>query len=1076
MSAQHTPSPSSSTTRRSQRWSIHALQDLDGLAFHSTTPSPARHNGDPSDIPTPPPPSQRSVNNRSHRRTSSSSLPRSLRRITSTSALLQPPSSYSPSVAAPPSSSLRNLPRTPAFERAYAFFENRGWDSDRDLAFTAAAAAAEPTSKRIVSRSSTLSLSSRARDQQEEAPQHQPSPSQDRGHSGDRAGADRDFLTWHSMGEQPLHSPTVRPAPVHQSYDREHRTAGDRHSGEYNNSPSPNKESRSFQHARGWVRTPRATAAAATTSTSPTALTHSRTPHKERMFRDERAFPARSPAAFMDRLFIQEESGEKPSSTSHAQQRHVRRPSSQTLLNVSMLDASFQAASIGDRTYDALEVAVESNRERRRSMGLTLRPANTASARPSSPSSTGSSTLSVSTPPSSTSDSLLSPVVPMSKRRPSCTNLTAKLEAAQQEEEVLQDENRFLAAAPSHRTPARRSPLRHQATTNFVGEAPRRQQSAIFEPNASVGVLLDSESFQLTPPSSARTPAPSRTQAASTPSAATAFTPHRRHPVSSHRTTHAADVTVDIATLLGRGASRPKRASGTEESFLVGAGAQGLQLADLSDAEGDDTIVEEPIVPASLRPSRQVSSTGGMSRSATLAHIDTRGLPVAGSGSLTSGGGLPRSDSTRTITRSDSTRTIQRSDSTRTIQRSDSTRAIQRSDSTRGSGLTRVGSSRVPGSMSSRALPSSASTRFVSSHLAREAHASTTPRRVAVDRPDVPLSMRRTPATQSRPGSSVPAPSSEDRWADAVERFPAPILTPATHTPAAERRMPTSVSSRRISVAATGSTLPRSGSTRALERTSTLPRSGSTRNAVATEQQSRSTLPRSGSGRDLTRGDSAASSYSETPGSGMTRTSSMKRLDTRRTSLAPTPRQPVAETQRQSMSLAPTTATASRQTLPAPTPRRSLAPTASLGHRTVTKVSSRPSLAPRTRALAEATPTATNIASRRTPSTPGAGVALARTKLSSPPPPDHAAARRAGPTAAVGSAAARLEEAKARLAGGTGLGGGAGGAAAAGAAPRESAIAQARIAAHRTSSTVSGLAGIRQRMGAIEAARAARYQ
>jgi hypothetical protein len=564
--------------------------------------------------------------------------------------------------------------------------------------------------------------------------------------------------------------------------------------------------------------------------------------------------------------------------------------------DASLLDASFAVGAIGDKTYDELEVAVDTNLERRRSMGLPRRRPATVSLTSLSATSGASeeSSGSAATPPHSASS-----VVPFTMRRSPPARLAADADENTRtplraqpsvltfdksvnlkkstiftnvpEADALLDSESFQLTPPGSEENSpiitRRTPLRPQPSVPLFAQQVALKKSTIFTRGTDPDTLLDSESFQLTPPSTVRTPSAPRT--ANTPlrtplgyalgrtprsllASRNAPMPPPSIPVPLAEdedgdedmctpTKAVVNTTIDLGALLRTG--RPKRPSGTEESFLAAA-ADGVDLADLSADEGDLSLSpQKPLVPEELRPKRDDAAPA--QASASMSQLDARGLPVAGAH-------LPRSDSTRitSITRSDSTRGLLETKRTSLL----------------GAG---------PG-LASRLAPSGSAR-----NIAALSRGITTPRRT-VDRADVPLTMRR-----DRTTSTATTSSENDRWADAVERDPAPVqAAPAAPAAAPERRLPASMSSRRLSTAATG--LTRSGSTRtalniADRPGAALPRSNSMRprerpgssSALGSATATTTTMPRSGSSR-------AVSAVERTSGvesaGGLSRTSSIKSI------------------------------------------------------------------------------------------------------------------------------------------------------------------------------------------------------
>lgn len=451
-----------------------------------------------------------------------------------------------------------------------------------------------------------------------------------------------------------------------------------------------------------------------------------------------------------------------PAPTRTPLRQNNRRISSPLNIDASMLDASFAPDTIGDKTYDELEVAVETN-TRRRSIGIAL----LAPLPPSPDSSDGWGS-----PEPIRCASCSSPVA-TAEGTPK--DFKAKVSTGRSVRELARRFDMPPPASPVNKTSGNRlmlppllpmgsaqlrgpSPLRNSPLTSRTDAAEldqstmlpafdlSRRFAGLDQSRLSLDgpALLDAASFRLTPPKARPSSIEFFDQ-----DAAPAF----RTPVRPPRTPAArADQTIDIQQLLQRTA-RPKRPSGTEESFLAGVEpiAEINELTDLSD---DDEV----LVPVSLRPKERLTAPPAApshySRhdgqqaeaddmnisSASLAQLGGNGLPLAphapggivrssstralGSGIARSNStralGLPRSDSTRVlggITRSETTQALsglQRSDSTRSIgrlQRSDSARSvgIARSDSTRsigkretihGSGMTRSDSTRAIGNHS----------------------------------------------------------------------------------------------------------------------------------------------------------------------------------------------------------------------------------------------------------------------------------------------------------------------------------------------------------------------------------------
>lgn len=315
--------------------------------------------------------------------------------------------------------------------------------------------------------------------------------------------------------------------------------------------------------------------------------------------------------------------------------------------------------------------------------------------------------------------------------------------------------------------------------------------------------LLDAASFRLSPPSQR----PSAMEIfgemevlgspSVTPARIGAYSHHRLESETPRRTPirrpiadadRTADMTVDFQQLL-RGSARPKRPSGTEDS-LLGPALSDLadQLADLSDGE-DDVLPPGVRHHASMPPPLGHVRERERERMSVPAIEEQQEEPVSlqrtSSVRSVRSTGLLRSDSTRSITSAGTG--IKRSDSVR------STTGLQRSNSTR---------SMLPPS-STRALPTSASVR-------RLAALATPGRTVARDRPDVPLSMRGRAQERATSGgipTSISA-SSEDRWADAIERDVVSELKPA-QAQVERRGLPSSSSSRRLN---TSTTLARTSS------------------------------------------------------------------------------------------------------------------------------------------------------------------------------------------------------------------------------------------------------------------------
>jgi hypothetical protein len=749
--------------------------------------------------------------------------------------------------------------------------------------------------------------------------------------------------------------------------------------------------------------------------------------------------------------------------------------------DVSLFDSSFAVAAIGDKTYDDLEVAEATSRERRRSMGrgVLRRPMKSSFSSATSAKSDGSSARPTTPPP-----------VPLTMRRSPPASLVEKpqeqeqmsesvesvsVEPADHEREELEQEEKASAPVPAPQaTPLRpqpsvalldksrlhlkqstiftnanvsealldaddfeltppdvvpdalthalahQTPLRAQTSVSLFDRQAALHKSTIFTHGADPEKLLDSESFQLTPPSSARTPARSERieridWAERTPLAQRGMrTPHSllasRHAprVPVEETPTKADTTLDLGALIRT--ARPKRMGTTapEESFLAPTNTGMVTLADLSaeDAQEDLSAVleEDVMIPDELRPRARhappsasasaASSVSGTSRASTASaasassHLGAHGLPLLGPAPTAMP--PPRSHSTRRL-------------------------------------------SSFPRSASALTLDETKRKRLVPSASTAALSTLATPRRTANASASVPLTMRRNPPASATRPSVAPAPAERDRWADAVERNPAPIAaTPA----AAERRLPAAASSRRLSTLATATAtgVARSKSVRGLgtlaERTTGatgITRSGSLRaigvGARAPSRESDPAVPTVTARTTTTRASAppATAAAARTPAP---RTSlaprprqslapapapkattaaaparagtSLARRTAPRTSLAPAPAVPpaartatttTAATRR--TSLAPTSAT----TATPATRRTSLAPTAA----PTARISSRPSLAPtRARPLGDAAPVANRpaattvrpkpvptatAAERRHMSTPASTATAAATRL-----------------------------------------------------------------------------------------------
>lgn len=674
-----------------------------------------------------------------------------------------------------------------------------------------------------------------------------------------------------------------------------------------------------------------------------------------------------------------------------------RRISSPLNIDASMLDASFAPPAIGDNTYDELEVAIEKN-TRRRSFGLAL-----LAPLPPSPTSSDDMEFSPERPsPCGAHVSRTPPLSPQVDPKPkdfavSSSPAVSVRELARNYEKppAVKNDSQLMPPPPVSRgpksspspgllnsfrpAPLRSSPLCSRADTP-EGDAskrlPRLDESRL---SMDGPPLLDAASFRLSPPKS-------RPSAMHLFDAAPVHRTPARTPRAPRTPASKADQTIEIAQLLQR-TSRPKRLSGTEESFLVGAErlAELSVLADLSD---DDTVLPLGLRPKpraqASRPRVEVDDVDAVS--ASLADLGTNGLPqVLPRSDSKRSTGLQRSDSTRSVgvTRSNSTRSIGgiiKSDSTRSIggiKRSDSTRSVGKtaSDETRpratqasSGGVARSNSTRALNSdrpatnrtsrliaetrerltappsttRGSRTLPVSTPARGISSRLApssslRNLATMSTPSRPR-DRADVPLTMRRRPQPTMQP-------SSEDKWADAVERDP--VRRPPATAPV-ERRLPSSMSSRRLAAPSTGSAsglggIPEgrpNGAAGVVRSGSTRSRLSTTDGAERTSASSLSSLPRSGSTGSVSQGSAPSASLSRTSslsrGASQPSTTRASRTSTATDPVPPARRPPPLASRQLPIAAAP--AAARRQSL-APAPRPSLAPPAA-------KISSAPRAAP----------------------------------------------------------------------------------------------------------------------------------
>ncbi|KAL1406937.1 hypothetical protein Q8F55_006349 [Vanrija albida] len=710
-------------------------------------------------------------------------------------------------------------------------------------------------------------------------------------------------------------------------------------------------------------------------------------------------------------------------------------------------DVSLAASSVGDKTYDALEVAVEVNHQRRKSLGVGLalglprvqdeaddsqfEDAPVTRRRNLAPSSSGTSLAALREEPEQ-------PAKPHSPVRSAVARLESKRSAAN------------LAASTFLTVPKNSSPLKHDTSA----------------------VLLDGASFRLTPP--AATPSSKRTPARSSRTPSRTTTSSRAYLLSTPANNP--DATVDLGTLLVK-SSKPKRPSGTEESFL--AASAGFELADLSDDEvlppslrptpvkpplpSSRVTAPTPVVAArglppstSIRrlaerytestaaapaPRREVKSSAppvmGSRVSTARDALNTRAkssLPPASSRPITRSDStrtIPASGSSRTLARSDSLKTMARSDSLRTMPRSDSHTALPRSDSARALPRSESASTVTADPvkrLSSRPLPASGSTRSLAGTLAKAeaARVPTTPR-AARDYSDVPMTMRRAPKSVTSTRTLAPStlkPSSPDRWADAVPRDPVVVAAarPSTTTGGITRSSSVrSMSSRPATTLSTESRTSRSSTNTA----STLSSRAATSTAVPSRSSTAASLSRPGTRNSPSRASSirsgsevsavsAATAASRVSSTATSRASSTVKPDTGLSRASKTisrsgegyePRSrvtsgPVPTTRR--------TVPASSRPLPSGMPKSasamSLATTASSA---ITPAASRtlrpPTTAGTTRTLPPAAeriarpanPTARPLAdagaaaNRRnsTIQAPGAGVALARTKLSAPPSP-----------------------------------------------------------------------------------------
>ncbi|CAK9779777.1 hypothetical protein CC85DRAFT_328883 [Cutaneotrichosporon oleaginosum] len=292
-----------------------------------------------------------------------------------------------------------------------------------------------------------------------------------------------------------------------------------------------------------------------------------------------------------------------------------------------------------------------------------------------------------------------------------------------------------------------------------------------------------------------------------------------------------------------------------------------------------------------------------------------------------SGGALQSERSSFGAQKLESMRPVQRSKSSGTLPREQASSGTQKSNCTRpaqsgarpASGVQCTNSGRVL----SRGVPASSSGRSVASKTA--------PRR---DLPDVPLSMRA--RVQERRGIA-PSTSSEDRWANAVERDPKPV---ATAPAAAPRGMTSSASTRRLNpgpgltrtntVRSIGdATGPAGAAARPLARTSSVRQSLGV--GAATEARARALAPASTTRTAVQRAaDARSMPPPPVPNRAVQRTSLAPAAKVR----APIPSPPKPAT-------APRTSLAARQSL---APRQPLAARQSLAP-TIPKSSSRPSLA-----------------------------------------------------------------------------------------------------------------------------------
>lgn len=725
-------------------------------------------------------------------------------------------------------------------------------------------------------------------------------------------------------------------------------------------------------------------------------------------------------------------------------------------------DVSLAASSVGDKTYDALEVAVEVNHQRRKSLGigLSLPPpldddADTSRfddappprRRHLPPSSSGTSLSSLREEPEQQAKKPHSPV------RSAVARLESKRSLAN------------LAASTLLSVPKNSSPLKHDTST----------------------VLLDGASFRLTPP--AATPSTKRTPARSSRTPSRTTTSSRNYLLSTPANNP--DVTVELGTLLVKSA-KPKRPSGTEESFL--AASAGFELADLSDDELlppslRPTPIKPPLPSSRVTAPRPVVAARGLPPSTSIRRLAERyteqqapvpvtrrevksSAPPALGPRVSSArdalasrtkSSLPPSTSSQTISRSNSTRAIPTSGSSRTLARSDSVKSIARSDSLKAmprsdsnTALPRSDSARAlprsdsastvtadpPKRVSTRPLPSSGSTRSLASTLAKAetARVPATPR-AARDYSDVPMTMRRAAAARTAtstrtPGSSLLKPSSPDRWADAVPRDPVAVTAarqstaaggmtrsgsvrsmssrPATTLSRPEPRATASSTSAAATLTArrpatsTGSTLAARSATSTTAASSRSSTAASLTRPSTRDSPSRASSTRSGSEVSAV---SAATLTSRT-----SRTSSTVKPDvglsrgTRTVSRSGEGYEPRARVTSGPVPTTRRTMPASSRPLPSGMPKSasamSLATTASSAITPAASRTMRPTTAGTTRTLptssaAEriarpANPPARPLAdaggataNRRTSmiQAPGAGVGLARTKLSAPPSP-----------------------------------------------------------------------------------------